>query len=74
MVLMDHLKIEKADFFGFSNGDSIALQIGIRHPNRARKLVVASAMFKLDGFCPESAKRMLEFKDTAALPLTQCLS
>jgi pimeloyl-ACP methyl ester carboxylesterase len=63
MALMDHLKIDKADFFGFSNGDNIALQIGIRHPNRARKLVVASAMFKLDGFYLESAKRMLEFKD-----------
>ena len=37
VVLMDHLKIDKADFFGFSNGDSIALRIGIRHPNRARK-------------------------------------
>ena len=60
MALMDHLKIDKADFFGFSNGDNIALQIGIRHPNRARKLVVASAMFKLDGFYLESA---MEFKD-----------
>ena len=41
-ALMDHLKVEKADFFGFSNGGNIALQIAIRHPSRARKLVVAS--------------------------------
>jgi pimeloyl-ACP methyl ester carboxylesterase len=53
VALMDHLKIEKADLFGFSNGGNIALQIAIRHPNRVRKLVVASAMFKRDGLYPE---------------------
>jgi pimeloyl-ACP methyl ester carboxylesterase len=53
VALMDHLKIEKADFFGFSNGGNIALQIAIRHPNLVRKLVVASAMFKRDGLYPE---------------------
>jgi uncharacterized protein (TIGR02246 family) len=53
VALMDHLKMEKADFFGFSNGGNIALQIAIRHPNRVRKLVVASAMFKRDGLYPE---------------------
>ena len=53
VALMDHLKIEKADFFGFSNGGNIALQVAIRHPNRVRKLVVASAMFKRDGLYPE---------------------
>lgn len=52
-ALLDHLKIAKADFFGFSNGGNIALQVAIRHPNRVRKLVVASAMFKRDGLYPE---------------------
>ena len=52
-ALLQHLKIEKADFFGFSNGGNIALQIAIRHPSRVRKLVVASAMFKRDGLYPE---------------------
>ena len=42
-ALLEHLKIEKADFFGFSNGGNIALQIAIRHPKLVRKLVVASA-------------------------------
>jgi len=53
VALMDHLQIEKADFFGYSNGGSIALQIAIRHPSRVRKLIVASAMFKRDGLSPE---------------------
>jgi pimeloyl-ACP methyl ester carboxylesterase len=52
-ALLRYLKIERADFFGYSNGGSIALQIAIRHPALARKLVVASAMFKRDGLYPE---------------------
>jgi pimeloyl-ACP methyl ester carboxylesterase len=53
VALMEHLKIERADFFGFSNGGNIALQIAIRHPNRVRKLILASAMFKRNGLYPE---------------------
>jgi pimeloyl-ACP methyl ester carboxylesterase len=52
-ALLAHLHIEQADFFGFSNGGNIALQVAIRHPSRVRKLVVASAMIKRDGLYPE---------------------
>jgi pimeloyl-ACP methyl ester carboxylesterase len=52
-ALLRYLRIERADFYGYSNGGSIALQIGIRHPAMVRKLVVASAMYKRDGFLPE---------------------
>lgn len=52
-ALMQYLKVEKADFFGYSNGGSIALQIAIRHPNLVRKMVVASAMYKRDGLYPD---------------------
>jgi pimeloyl-ACP methyl ester carboxylesterase len=52
-ALLRHLKVENADFFGYSNGGNIALQIAIRHPDMVRKLVVASAMFKRDGLYPE---------------------
>jgi pimeloyl-ACP methyl ester carboxylesterase len=51
--LLDQLGIERADLFGFSNGGSIALQVAIRHPERVRKLVVASAIFKRDGMDPQ---------------------
>src|SRR5687767_15945164 len=44
--LLQHLQIDKADFFGFSNGGNIALQVAIRHPSRVRKLGVAAAMYK----------------------------
>ncbi len=52
-ALLRFLKIDKADFFGYSNGGSIALQIAIRHPDLVRKLIVASAMYKRDRLYPE---------------------
>ena len=50
--LLRHLRIGKADFFGYSNGGHIALQLAIRHPGLVRKLVVESAMFHRDGCDP----------------------
>lgn len=51
-ALLRHLKIERADFYGYSNGGSIALQTAIRHPSLVRKLVVAAAMYRNDGLIP----------------------
>ncbi len=53
VALLRHLGIERADFFGYSNGGNIALQLGVRHPGRVRRLIVASAMFRRDGCAPE---------------------
>jgi pimeloyl-ACP methyl ester carboxylesterase len=50
--LMRSLNVEKADFLGFSNGGSTALQIAIRHPELVKKLVVIAAIFKRDGMSP----------------------
>ncbi|HEX6099912.1 MAG TPA: alpha/beta hydrolase [Thermoanaerobaculia bacterium] len=48
-ALLRHLAIDRADFLGYSNGGSIAMQIAVRHPKLVRRLVVASAMVKRDG-------------------------
>ncbi|HEU5179806.1 MAG TPA: alpha/beta hydrolase [Candidatus Polarisedimenticolia bacterium] len=48
-ALLGQLRIEKADFMGFSNGGTTCLQIAIRHPQRVRKLVLASATYRRDG-------------------------
>ena len=61
-ALLEHLKIEQADLFGFSNGGHIALQVAIRHPGRVRKLVVASAMFRRDGVYPQLWEFMKQSK------------
>lgn len=52
-ALLRHLKVDKADLFGFSNGASVALQVAIRHPHLVRKLVFASSMTKRDGAQPQ---------------------
>jgi pimeloyl-ACP methyl ester carboxylesterase len=45
-ALLDHLQIEKADFLGFSNGGQTCIEIGIRHPQRINKLIIAAAFYK----------------------------
>lgn len=51
-ALLNYLKIDKADFFGFSNGGSTVLQIGIRHPEVVNKIIAASSIYKRDGMYP----------------------
>jgi pimeloyl-ACP methyl ester carboxylesterase len=48
--LLKYFKIPKADLFGFSNGGQIALQVAIRHPTIVKRMIVASAGYKRDGF------------------------
>ncbi len=50
--LLRYLKIGKADFFGYSNGGHIAIQIALGHSDVVRKLVVMSAMFSREGSDP----------------------
>jgi pimeloyl-ACP methyl ester carboxylesterase len=53
-ALLRQLEIEEADFFGYSNGAGIAIQIAIRHPDLVRKLVAAGGTcYRPDGFYPE---------------------
>jgi pimeloyl-ACP methyl ester carboxylesterase len=51
-ALLKQLRIDKADFMGFSNGGTTCLQIAIRHPKLVNKLVLASVTFKRDGMQP----------------------
>lgn len=49
VALLKYLKIENADFFGFSNGGNTAIQIAIRNPSLVRKIILGSAFFKRKG-------------------------
>jgi pimeloyl-ACP methyl ester carboxylesterase len=51
-ALLQQLNISKASFIGFSNGGSTAMQIAIRHPEVADKIVIASGAYKREGFIP----------------------
>lgn len=51
-ALLQILRIEKADFMGFSNGGMTSLRLAVRHPHVVNKLVLASAPFRRDGMQP----------------------
>jgi pimeloyl-ACP methyl ester carboxylesterase len=48
--LLRRLDIERADFFGYSMGAGIALEIAIRRPELVRRLAVASLAYDKEGF------------------------
>jgi pimeloyl-ACP methyl ester carboxylesterase len=52
-ALLKKLGIEKADIMGFSNGANTAMQIAIRHPNMAGRIIAASPLCKRSGAFPE---------------------
>lgn len=49
VTLLKNLNIDKADFFGFSNGGTTTLQIAIQHPEIVDKIVLGSALAKRNG-------------------------
>ena len=48
--LLNNIAINKASFFGFSNGATTAMQIAVRHPQIVNKLVLAAGACKRNGF------------------------
>lgn len=48
-TLLKQLNIDRADIFGFSNGGHDCIELGIRHPECVRRLIIASAFYKRDG-------------------------
>ena len=55
--LLKQLQIENADFFGYSLGGGIALDIAIHHPELVHKIVdMGGSMYRAEGFHPELMK------------------
>lgn len=48
-TLLKNLNINKADFFGFSNGGTTTVQIAVRHPEIVDKIILGSALCKRSG-------------------------
>jgi pimeloyl-ACP methyl ester carboxylesterase len=55
-ALLAYLKIERADVLGYSMGGGVALQVAIRHPDRVRRVVSISAVFRHDGWVKEAVE------------------
>jgi pimeloyl-ACP methyl ester carboxylesterase len=52
VALLRQIGVERADFFGYSMGAGVALDIGIRHPDVVRKLVLAAVSYTPEGVHP----------------------
>jgi pimeloyl-ACP methyl ester carboxylesterase len=55
-ALLDYLKIKQVDLLGYSLGGGVAIQVAIRHPEKVRKVVSISAVFRLDGWVQEAVE------------------
>ena len=51
-ALLRHLGVERADFFGYSDGGNVALGVAIRHPEMVRKFAIAGTHFENEGMTP----------------------
>jgi pimeloyl-ACP methyl ester carboxylesterase len=51
-ALLRKLAIDQADFFGYSLGGMVSLELATRHPELAGRLVLASVPSRLDGYHP----------------------
>lgn len=59
-ALLKELNIQKAAFFGFSNGGNTVMQIAHRHPETVEKLIVASAFYKRNGMMDGFFESMMD--------------
>lgn len=53
VALLRQLGIQRADFFGYSIGSGVALQLTLRHPDLVRKLALMAPAYDKSGFYPE---------------------
>jgi len=53
-ALLDYLKVGKADIVGYSMGAGVALNMAIRHPDKVRKVVSISGVFRANGWVQEA--------------------
>ena len=70
-ALLEQLDIRSADILGYSLGGGVALQMGIRHPELVRRLVLISTPFKRQGFYPEALEGMAQMGPEAARFMNQ---
>ncbi|MCP9949571.1 alpha/beta fold hydrolase [Actinomadura madurae] len=53
VALLDHLGIDRADFFGYSLGGLVSTDVAVSHPERVGRVVLAASHFRPDAYYPE---------------------
>src|SRR2546423_4038322 len=69
--LLRQLRVQKADFMGYSMGGGTALYLAVRHPELVRKFVyIGGASYKPDGFYSQlmEGEAKMTAKDLAGTP------
>jgi pimeloyl-ACP methyl ester carboxylesterase len=61
IALLDHLRVQRVDVMGWSDGGDIGLDLAINHPDRIDHLVTFGANFQPDGLNPQD----VEWNNTA---------
>jgi pimeloyl-ACP methyl ester carboxylesterase len=56
VALLDHLKVDKVDLVGWSDGGIIGLDIAMKHPERLNRLFAHAANITTDGVDPSVAE------------------
>jgi pimeloyl-ACP methyl ester carboxylesterase len=49
---MEKLGVGQADILGYSGGGTVAMQLALRHPEKVRKLALASTVYDTNGYVP----------------------
>jgi pimeloyl-ACP methyl ester carboxylesterase len=71
--LLRALGVGRADVLGYSQGGGVALQLALRHPQLAGKLVVISATYRQDGWYPAALRGVESLKSEffAGTPISE---
>jgi len=49
-AMLDYLNVKDADLIGYSMGGGVAMAMAVRHPDKTRKVISISAVFRHDGW------------------------
>ncbi len=67
VALLDHLKIERADVFGWSDGGVIALDMAMRYPDRVGRIAVFGTNYHHEGLIDSEVNPLDEGPDAEGM-------